>query len=154
MHVCGFCLWLLFGMKRKLFTSARLAGLRKDRMKEDREQFEKTLTLTILPPRCASQEDFSFLSHESCEGSKWWIGPLCAAGQRGCRDAWSVCGKGKRAWQSKWGGTAGHREHAAIKLAQDSWGSTAFCWLQSSQRDSYHPCCSPKNTANRTLDAF
>lgn len=29
LHVCRFCLWLLPGKKRKLFTSARLAGLRK-----------------------------------------------------------------------------------------------------------------------------
>lgn len=91
MHVWRFCLWHLLGKKRKLFTSARLAGLRKGWDKRRWWVIWKdvdpnyTFTKTCTPGRFF----FSFL-RELCG---YWVMDcsFCAARHR---SAWCMCGWG------------------------------------------------------------
>lgn len=113
MHVCGFCLWLLLGKKRKLFTSARLAGLRKGWHKrwwwviwkdvDPNYAFTKT---------CTPGRFFFCLLRELC-GYRLMDRSLCHRAQKCLERVW-LRKDWERVGQSKDRGKAEHSKHAAM----------------------------------------
>lgn len=92
MHVCGFCLWLLLGKKRKLFTSARLAGLRKGWHKRWWWVIWKDIDPNYaFTKTCTPGRFFFCLLRELC-GYRLTDRSLSATGHR---NAWSMCGWGR-----------------------------------------------------------